>query len=106
MDTRKILDNSKFAQIGFVVHDIEAAKAAYALLFLRKKWTMSVVLKSMQKIAAFVMAKTALASSKTGRSYFQQFGEMTLITGVQELFATLLWRRSLSTTCHWVVLTV
>lgn len=33
MDTRKILDNSKFAQIGFVVHDIEAAKAAYALLF-------------------------------------------------------------------------
>lgn len=33
MDTRKILDNSKFAQIGFVVHDMEAAKAVYALLF-------------------------------------------------------------------------
>ena len=33
MDIKKILEHSNFAQVGFVVEDIEKAKKTYALLF-------------------------------------------------------------------------
>ncbi|SFU88485.1 VOC family protein [Butyrivibrio sp. INlla21] len=33
MSLKAILDTAKFAQVGFVVHDIEATKKQYALLF-------------------------------------------------------------------------
>ena len=33
MDVKKIVSQSKFAQVGFVVNDIEKAKKQFALLF-------------------------------------------------------------------------